>query len=199
MMHQSILASAVAGWCILRTSGPRTLSVAASLAETGFDVWTPKLVIKRRRPKSKATIEIEAPIMPTFVFVRAHEMDEIRRVLALPINPHPPFSVFRHAGRIPVLGEGQMISLRAEEERAGAVHRAEKEKERRAELRKSRPVPAIGTEVRLAEAFGGAFAGMVGVVEEQRRKAAMIDFGGRISFEVDVYLLETIDPLHAAA
>lgn len=199
MMHQPIIVSALAGWCVLRTSAPRTLSVAASLAEAGFDVWTPRLIIKRRRPRSKATIEIAAPIMPTFVFVRAHQMAELRAVLTLPINPHPPFSIFHHAGRIPVLGDGQMLSLRAEEDREARRHRAEKEKAERSALRASAPVPPIGTEVRIGEAYEGAFAGMTGIVAAERGRAAVIDFGGRINLTVDAYLLETITAVEAVA
>ena len=64
-------------WCILRTSGARTLALADLLTRAGFEAWSPRKTLKRMKPGVKPrldgtrpTIEIDTPILPTFVFAR---------------------------------------------------------------------------------------------------------------------------------
>lgn len=182
-------------WCILRTSGGRTLTLARSLVAAGIDAWTPMLVTKRRRPRSKATIELDAPILPTFVFARERHLPDLYRVLAAPRNPHPDFSIFRHAGRIPVISGAAMASLRAEEEREASVRTREAERSRLSALKARGVVPPVGSVVRVPQM---AFTGMTGVVEGARGRAALVNFGGGLTMTIDAWLLAP-DELRADA
>jgi hypothetical protein len=161
---------------MLRTSPGRTLSLAKSLADAGLDVWTPSEIQSRRRPRSKATFEIQAPIMPTFVFARAAIIPDLLRILALPISPHPAFSVFRHLGRIPLLHDSEILNLRAVE---------------RNRLKKShRYVFPVGGKVNVAE---GNFTGLEGIVEGGDGKYALVCFGGSMQFKIATFLLRSED------
>lgn len=187
-------------WCVLRTAGPRTLPLLAALLCAGLDVWTPQATIRRRRPRSKAMTELQAAILPTFVFLRAPQLDNVRQMRALPGSSLPPFSLLTHAGRVPLITGTQMAALRDEEQRAGAAHQAVKDREarlaerserqrQRAILRASAPTYAPGDRVRITEP---AFAGMTGIVERGQGKAAVVNLGGSISLTIEAWLLEPV-------
>jgi transcription antitermination factor NusG len=165
-------------WCILRTSPGRTLSLAKSLSNVGLDVWTPTQTHDRRRPRSKETVQIEAPIMPTFVFARASLVPELMRLRMLEVSPHPGFSLFQHMGRTPLIADREIANLRVIEELAA-----------RARLKKShRYVFPAGEKVRVAE---GNFVGLEGVVEGGDGKFALVCFGGAMQFKIATFLLRT--------
>lgn len=165
---------------MLRTSPGRTLALAQSLLDAGLDAWTPSEIHSRRRPRSKATIDIEAPIMPTFVFARAAEIPALMRIQALPISPHPAFSIFRHLGEIPLLHDREIMNLRAVAEAA-----------RRKRLKKSHQyVFPVGGKVNVAE---GNFTGLEGIVEGGDGKYALVCFGGSMQFKIATFLLRSED------
>jgi hypothetical protein len=162
-------------WCILRTSGPRTLALAASLIAANIEAWTPVQTISRRRVRSKVRVKVDAPMMPTFVFVRAKHIPDLELCLALPISPHPAFSFFRYDGTIPLLWPTEIASLRqAEWENSEAPKKVD-------------PFPA-GTDVTVTE---GSAASMSGVVEVTRGKYALVAFGGSIRWKIATFLLRT--------
>lgn len=164
-------------WCILRTSGGRTLNLARSLAEAGFDVWTPQETLSRRVPRKKTVVDREVAILPTFVFARAVHIPELAAALALPVNPHPSFSIFRYMGDIPLLADREMKNLRAVEDAA-----------RLRELKKTRNVVPVGTTVTMTE---GAFAGLSGVVKKSDGKFALVAFGGAFEVNIASFLIRT--------
>lgn len=166
-------------WCILRTSGARTLPLASSLSAAGFDVWTPAETTSRRQPRSKTRVEREGPIMPTFVFARADRLEDLLQLLGQPLNPHPPFSVFRHGGRIPIIHDVEIGNLRDHEERA-------RDRVRRAKRKGYRHEFAQGERVRVPE---GSFAGMTGVVQDGDGKFAFVSFGGALRVKIATFLL----------
>jgi hypothetical protein len=189
-------------WCILRTSGPRTLTLADSLTAAGLEAWTPRKTTRRRLPRSRVHREIVAPILATFVFARAAHRDELRGIIARRIqhhaDQHPQFSIFEHAGRIPLIADAQVAGLRAEEDRATAAYKIVTDREaasaehnarrqRVAELRASSPTYEIGARVTVPQV---AFAGMTGVVEQGRGKKPAVNFGGGIVIEIEAWLLE---------
>jgi len=180
MMHQTIASER---WCILRTSPGRTLNLAKSLAAAGLDVWTPIAEQSRRVPRSKQRREVEMPIMPTFVFARADHIAELTTILSLPINPHPAFSIFRHAGRIPLIADREIAGARAEEDRG-----------KRTKLKAHRHLFATGSTVKVAEGVG---AGLSGIVEQSDGKFALVCFGGRMAMKIATFLLRT-DEVHDA-
>lgn len=166
------------GWCILRTSGARTLPLAASLADAGYEVWTPAEMRLRRAIRGRrATTRHEAPIAPSFVFVRADRVYDLARILALPLSPHPPFSIFHHAGRVPVVADREIAGLRHEEDRARHVW----EKAERAKLKA--PTFAAGDAVRIQQS---AFVGLVGNVEAQHGRNVRLRVGS-ITMQVDAW------------
>ncbi|MFH7168762.1 hypothetical protein, partial [Klebsiella pneumoniae] len=68
-------------WTILRTSGGQTLPLMRSLREAGFEVWTPaktfRKTIRANTLMGTRQIEVEAPILPTFVFAREADVEAL--------------------------------------------------------------------------------------------------------------------------
>lgn len=169
-------------WCILRTSGAKTLPLADSLDLSGLCVWTPRKMQVRRRPGGKLTVERESPITPTFVFAAAGELMELSSILAKPVSPHPPFSIFRHAGRVPLIADGEIDGLRREEDR-----------EKIYVSRSRRRGLVIGQRVRFDT---GAIAGMEGVIRDQMGDYALISFAGGVTLKIASWLLPENDINH---
>lgn len=152
-------------WCILRMAGPRTLAVADSLKDAGFDAWTP-IGASSKRKSRKPGVEVKGvPVMPTYVFARDHHLHELLAEAASPVSAHPAFSVFRWDGRIPLIADRSLDYLR----------RGEARYLRR--VREGQPVRqfAEGDRVQLTE---GGFAGMSGMVETTKGKFTLVCFPG---------------------
>lgn len=92
---------------------------------------------------------------------------------------HPAFSLFRHAGRIPIIRDSELESLRAIEAEAAeqARHRGTKE-------RRQRFLPGQRVTV-----TGKAWGGMTGIVREGDERAALVNFGGSFTVKIDTWLL----------
>jgi hypothetical protein len=197
-------------WIILRTTGAKTLPLARSLREAGFDVWTPERVMRRVRAHARLlpggkrpTIDVDAPIMPTLVFARAVHLGELAIASVAAVSPHPSFSIFRHAGRVPLVGDAQIDGLRAEEREQAEIIAALRECETRDEERRARAAAmrtkaarlkalrserrrfAAGDRVRVADY--PAFAGMVGVIESSDGKSARVVFGGTWAITIEAW------------
>ena len=174
-------------WCILRTSGSRTLKLAAALNAVQIEAWTPTVMVSRLpRGARLGTPKVEqaAPLIPTFVFARACHLPDLLGMLADPMPPAVPFNVLRYGGRIPLVAEAGLSALRAAEER-----------EHRRRAKKRHHSIAAGTRISPSE---GAWAGLTGVVESSTGKAAQVNFGGGFVVSIATYLLEST-MLHAAA
>ena len=129
-------------WFILRTSGGRTLPLAAALRDAGHEAWSPgrtlRRYVKAKTPSGLRLIETQAAILPTFVFARE---DGFAAIADLAVQDHsllPGFSVFRQDGRVPLVGDGEVAGLRDEEARAAAVIKALHDAESRAEAERIR-------------------------------------------------------------
>lgn len=166
-------------WCILTTAGVRTIPLARSLAASGIEAWTPTRMMRRqgRGKQRKQVVEVELPITPTFVFVRASSMPDIFRILRLPTSPHPSFRIMRHGDRIPEVRDSGLNSLRAAEDRF-----------RQSALKSVRRHVKPGTQIKLKK---GAFAGMTGIVEASTGKEAKVNFGGGFTVSIASYLIGT--------
>lgn len=199
------------GWIILRTSGGKTLALARSLAADGYDVWSPVRTIKRPHGKRDAkgrrnTVEIDLPILPTFVFARAASLPLLAQIAGDPAYQHPPFSIFSHAGRIPIIAESSVAGLR-EEERAAAemieqLRAAETreeqrriksaamntKREREKALRSERRDFAIGSLVAVDDQQ--SLLGMAGVVEQSNGESAVVAFGGLLTMTIEAWRLK---------
>jgi len=193
-------------WCILRTGGGSTLQLAKSLAEAGYEAWTPvesalkkpKLVEfdpwPRKLPPPK---QVTQPMIPTFVFARGEHVIDLLKLSRSPalnyrvwdaeqrkmvVRGHPGFSVFCSFDGTPqLIRDRDLDALRLSERR-------------RKPRGKVRPV-SIGDRVRLT---GGSFEGLRGVVEAVRGKFAEVAFPGfRMPATIGCWLL-TLD-IDAAA
>jgi hypothetical protein len=163
-------------WCILRTSGSRTLTLRRALADAGFEVWTPtEENVKREGPGRKRVPEASA-ITPSFVFAR---FDRVRELAALSraqaqtyqvwdaelrrmvIKGIPHFTVFRHNGAYPKVADRALDPLRVIEQRSKPKGKAR--------------TFVVGEEVRYPEA---GFEGLPGTVEGTKGKFVLVAFEG---------------------
>jgi hypothetical protein len=210
-------------WCILRTSGGRTLALADSLTRAGFEAWSPRKTLKRAKPGVKPrldgtrpTVEVDTPILPTFVFARARDLGVLAQVACADITPHPAFSIFRHGGRYPEIASASVAGLQdAERDAVAAIEairaaetreeadrirkaamKTERERiramriseaERRKALRNERGDFEPGQAVSVEEM--PAFTGVTGVVESTDGRSAVVVFGGMLVVTVEAWQL----------
>lgn len=164
-------------WCILRTSGGRTLPLAKSLASAGFDVWTPVQTLTKRRGRVRERIAYDAPIMPTFVFARADQLPDLARIASQPFSSHPDFSIFRHLGRVPLISDTEVAEARRVEERG-----------RRAALVGTRKSFVVGQPVRVSDGPGAGLSGEV--IANGDGKFVLVAFGA-VRLKIGAWLLGT--------
>ncbi|WP_029623282.1 hypothetical protein [Sphingomonas elodea] len=201
-------------WCILRTSGGRTVPLARSLTAAGFEVWTPVRTIRRPAPgqgrrlvmgQRRKLIDVDLAILPGFVFARADQLHDLVRAAGAELSPHPAFSVFHQAGRVPLVRDASITGLRAAEDGARELRRAELEAETREEARRAR-AERMRTESNRRKALRRvskdlpsrtevmvegmqAFDGLVGIVVEGRGSTAIVEFGGSLRIEIEAWQL----------
>lgn len=172
-------------WCILRTASRLTLPLAESLAEDGYEVWTPVETVTVRVPRKNARREVRRPIMGSYVFAKAAYLIDLLQLAAMPVKPrrgagllkpaHPSFSVLHAFGRIPVVAESDFVKLR--------------ELEAKRTPRKVAPYAfPINRAVRVK---GGIGQGKVGlVIRSTPTKTKIFCTGDKRSLEIPTYLLE---------
>lgn len=166
-------------WCILRTGGSRTLPLCRSLNAAGLEAWTPTGVADRRRGRTRARVEVQAAILPTFVFASAEHVDELLALSVSLVNPHPTFSVFKHEGRIAIVAEAELGQLRTEEGRVALVRK-----------RRERHVFPKGSKVEVPD---GPFAGLTGVVEDSGNGKYTLVMFGEMPIQIASFLLRAED------
>lgn len=169
-------------WCILRTSGSRTLKLHGSLAASGIEAWTPWRTQAKRVPRSKLKTKTRVPILPTFVFVKACHLPSLVAALTDPLSPHPSFSLFQHVGRVPLIADHEIDGLR---------EAAEGETQRRTAfgvIGKPRKFDD-GDEVAVPE---GAWTGLSGLVEDCDGRFALVCFHGRVRIKISTSILQPV-------
>lgn len=133
-------------WCILRTAGSCTLRLAESLAEAGFDVWTPVETRSKLVGRKRERVEQRMPILPNYVFAKADRLGELlalsrssaqtyqtwdsaqRRMVA---KGHPWFEVFRLHGKVRPQSDRDLASLRSVEADLARIAQVRREKAQR--------------------------------------------------------------------
>jgi hypothetical protein len=221
-MNEPRVAS-ICRWCILRTAGTRTLALARALSAVGIEAWTPKRTFKRPKPGKvrdaygkRVTVEVDAPILPTFVFALEASLPRLQALSNDPASTLPAFSIFRHGGRFPLVSDRDVAGLRAAEEEANEMLRQLREAETRAEADRIR-IAALRTEqartkaLRMAEAerrralraetrdfVNGqavvvedmpALTGMTGIVQNSDGRTAWVKFGGALTMKIEAWRL----------
>lgn len=171
-------------WCILRTSGRHTLTLAESLAKDGFEVWTPVETRRIRIPRANARRDVTLPIMPSYVFARVAHLVDLLELAAMPVKPrrgkglrepaHADFSVLHAFGKIPLVADRHLTELRRLEAKRTPVKRA------------AYSFPRNAT----ARVDGGIFGGMVGVVVRSTPSNTVLCFNGGFPVEIPTSLLE---------
>ena len=139
--------------------------------------------LTRRRGPSRERIEYAAPIMPTFVFARADRRYDLIRIAALTFSGHPGFSVFRHLGAIPTVGNAEIAEERRVEERG-----------KRAAKMGQRQAFTIGQPVKVTKGPGAGLSGEV--VKDGDGKFLLVAFAG-MNMKIGSWLLGT-DEVHDA-
>jgi hypothetical protein len=170
-------------WCILRTSGRHTMSLAASLAADGYDVWTPIETRKVWIPSANAKREVRQAIMPSYVFARVAHLVDLLQLAAMPVKPrrgagsmepaHAGFSVLHAFQRIPLVADRHLAELRKLEAKRTPVKRAAYSFPRNASARVSK----------------GVFGGLVGVVIRSTPDATVLSFEGSFPVTIPTSLL----------
>lgn len=170
-------------WCILRMAGPRTLAVAESLKQAGYDAWTPVGFSSKRKSRNPAKERALVPVMPTYVFARASHLLDLMAEVRRPSSAHPAFSVFRWHDRVPLIADCSLDFLRRAERRQRPP-KAEREFTK-------------GEMVRIED---GGFAGMSGIVETGKGQYTMVCFPGfNVPIKVSTLLLLAGDGEREAA
>lgn len=119
-------------WLILRCSNVKTLELAKSLTEAGFEAWSPTVHIEKRKGEAKKREVIVLPLLASYVFAPYQHLAEL---LALSHSPslnyrvwdsekrrmvtrgHPHFRVFKDGGQFPSVPDRQLRALRDAEDR----------------------------------------------------------------------------------
>lgn len=201
-------------WCILLTSGPKTLPLVGALTSAGYVVWTPTRTIRRPMPgqrrrlvmgQTRRMCEVPVPILSGFVFAAADRKHDLLRLAGLREGTNcPSFSVFQFDGDTPLVSEASVSGLRAAEAAAEAEMQAlrdaetrEAERRARAELLRteSQRVKALRSEVKrfakgdvVIVASAPSFAGMIGTVaEDVHGRTVRVTFGGCIPVSVGAW------------
>jgi hypothetical protein len=182
-------------WCILRTSGRHTMSLAQSLEEDGYDVWTPIETKTVRVPRANAKRKVRLPIMPSYVFAKVVHLVDLLQLAAMPVKPrrgarcmdpaHPSFTVLHAFGGIPTIKDAHLDELRKLEAKRTPIKRA------------AYSFPADAS----ARVKGGVFGGMVGVVVRSSPTETILRFdrGFPVGIPTSILELDGVSELDSAA
>lgn len=154
-------------WCILRMASCDTLAVANSLRAAGFEVWTPVERKIARRPKTRAQYETTTALLPSYVFAAVDRIEDLARIALTPNRDHPRFSMFKHQGGFPLVADIELEALRYTEDKRRTIFERLRDKGKRG------PIFTKGARVKTDKA---GFAGLSGIVEDQRGQFTMVSY-----------------------
>ncbi|MDB5733177.1 MAG: hypothetical protein JWQ03_3072 [Variovorax sp.] len=209
------------GWCILRTSGRRTLPLALFLNDAGIEAWSPARVIRRPAPgqrrrlvmgQRRVLIDVRVAVLPSFVFASADRLADIARLASVPQNE---FTIFQFGGSVPVVSDASVTGLRAAEEDYAAQHQALCDAETRAKAQQDRAEmlrtdrarqkalrkvskPLVSGDAVVVNDMP-ALSGVIGRVIQGNGTSALIDFGGSLTMTVDAWRLLPVTLREGAA
>lgn len=175
------------GWIILRCAGRSTLRLAETLAEDGFEVWTPVEVVKVIVPGGYRKRRGKYALTSGYAFARGcHDHDLLR--LSSADHRHPPFSLFMDDGAIAYVSDAVIEGVREAEFETHAL----------AVPRKKISPYSRGAKVSVRK---GIYAGVHGEVERSDGKIAKVWlslFGRHQRIELPVYYLQDEEKRKAA-
>jgi len=170
-------------WCILRCQGRATLRLAETLSKDGFNVWTPRETRRIRIPRANVRREAVLPLLPSYVFAKAHHLVDLLELAAMPVKPrrslrepaHASFTVMHWHDQIPLVEDVALNGLRYLEAK-------------RTPRKKGKPLPrGISVQVKME---GGSFAGMKGRVERSDAGTTLVCFDKRLTVKIATSLLQ---------
>lgn len=171
------------GWCVLRTKSRHTLRLTQSLAEDGFEVWTPVETRTMRIPRMNVRREVRLPIMPSYIFAKAHHLIDLIMLASLSVKPrrgaglrkpaHEDFRVMRCPNGIPAVSDDDLSNLR-------------KIEAKRTPLKKAAKAFHSGDPVKVE---GGSFGGMFGIVERGDNTHTLVCFKDRFLVKIPTCIL----------
>ena len=162
-------------WCILRTSGGRTLALAKSLEGAGYSAWTPTESRARLAGAKRELVEQEIAILPGYVFAGMEHVSDLLSLARSPsltyqtwdaekrrmvVKGHPHFSVFLMHGFVRAQSEHSLAPLRALELELSQAA------ERRREREREKGLPPLFKAGELVRAQRGGFEGLDLLVAE---------------------------------
>lgn len=174
-------------WCIIQTSSAGTLALANALNEQGIEAWTPATLEVKRVGKDRQRVEQTVPLMPTFVFARYSQINEILELARSPapiylvwdkqerrmvMKGRPYFRIFRHGQMYPAVSNRELDHLRVAERQGKPLQH----------VRIFKP----GEDVRVGSF--PSFEGLIGVIEEVKGGFAMVRFsafGGECTMKIN--------------
>lgn len=180
-------------YCVLRTTGPKTVPLMRSLQEAGIGAWTPVQHISKRRPRTQERQEMLVAFTPTYVFVPAECLEDLRRIEQADVSPHPRFSIFRFYGGTVFVGSRSIAGLMHAE--AESRHARERElaaklwRQRRGERKPVGEAYAKGDVIRPST---GPFTGMDGIVQESDGRHTLVMFGMAMEVTIDTAALRAV-------
>jgi len=168
-------------WCVLRTASRNTIGLAETLAEDGYEVWTPIETKTMRIPRKNVKREVRLPIMPSYVFARARHLVDLLQLAEMSVKPrresgrpaHAGFSVMHAFDQIPLVPDAHLAALRRIEIKRTPLKKADK-----------RFIPGVTVKV-----GGGSFGGMVGRVERSDKGHTLVCFNERYLVKIPTLLL----------
>lgn len=162
-------------WCVLRCSNCKTLELAASLTDAGFEAWSPVIREVRHVGEQRTREEFAVPLMPGgYVFARA---DRLPDLLALSHSPALQYQVWDSAQRrMVVRGHPAFHVFRGGDHRFVPDRDLEplRRLERKPRQKHIERTFHVGERVRTDEA---GFEGLNGVILEVRAKTVVVAFG----------------------
>lgn len=173
----------MSNWIILRCSGRTTMRLAETLTEDGYEAWTPVETRMMRIPSANVRRPVRLPIMPSYVFARAHNLIDLIQLAGMSVKPrrqlnqpaHADFSVMRCNERFPVIADHHLQGLRTIEAK-------------RTPKKKAIPLPP-GMTVKVKQE-GGSYAGMKGKVERSKEGWTLVCIDNRLTVKISTSLLE---------
>lgn len=173
-------------WCILRCAGRQTLPLAASLAEDGYEVWTPVETVTKRVPRMNARREVRLPIMASYIFGAEQHLVDLLQLSAMSVKPrrgaglmkpaHADFSVLHAFGRIPLVADKDMARLR----------------ELEVKLTPRKVAAYVIPKGRKVRVNGGICSGLQGSVIRSKPATTWVQFGHSAPFEIPTILLDML-------
>lgn len=162
-------------WLILRVASRHTMSLAKSLSQDGYDVWTPIQVQRVRVPRVNARRIVTEPLLKGFVFARCAHKADLARMSHVP-GRYASFTVVQEFGEIAEIRDHELDGLRWIEGRVNVTAK-----------KTDRTIPE-GVKVKVGS---GLFGGMTGVVRRSKRGLTLVCFNDRYSAEIPTSLLAT--------